>query len=103
MAALEGGGRIALDGTIALLEACSEAYMARVADSIDDLDLFSEEQDDLGAVVLESAHQLLFDPEGRVSLPLELIDHAGLRDQALFPYREYRMLGGVPFERIDVK
>ena len=74
----------------AAIEACSEAYMSRVADSIDDLDLFSEEQDDLGAVVLESAHQLLFDPEGRVSLPLELIDHAGLRNQALFVGRGRR-------------
>ena len=68
----------------AAIEACSEAYMARVADSIEDLDLFSEEQDDFGAVILESAHQLVFDPEGRVSLPTELINHAQLQAQVLF-------------------
>lgn len=68
----------------AAVEACSEAYMERIAASIDDLDLFSEEQDDLNAVLLESAHQLSFDPEGRVMLPAELIEHAQLADQALF-------------------
>ena len=33
----------------------------------------------------------------------EVFGAVGLKDQALFPYREYRMLGGVPFERVDVK
>ncbi len=66
------------------IEACSESFMARVADSIDELALFSDEQDDFIVTILENAHQLGFDPEGRTSLPAELIAHAGITDQALF-------------------
>lgn len=76
--------------TAPAIEACGESFMARVAESIDDLALFSEEQDDLNVVLLESTHQIGFDPEGRVSLPAELIEHAGITDQALFVGRGHR-------------
>lgn len=33
----------------------------------------------------------------------EVFGAVGLRDSGLFPYNNYRMLGGVPFEKIDVK
>ena len=48
------------------VEACDEAFMARLSASLDDLDMFSDEQDDLAAIVLENAHALNFDTEGRV-------------------------------------
>ena len=60
------------------LEASGEAFIERVAASLDDLDMFSDEQDDLAAVILENAYSLPFDPEGRVILPKDLVDHAGL-------------------------
>lgn len=66
------------------IEVCSEAFMQRLADSIDELALFSDEHEDLQAILLESAHPLPFDPEGRVVLPPELMDHAGLAEEALF-------------------
>ena len=66
------------------IEACSEAFMKRLSASLDDLDMFSDEQDDLAAIVLESAHTLNFDPEGRISLPEDLSEHAGIGSDALF-------------------
>ncbi len=66
------------------IEVCGEAFMTRVAESVDDLDLFSDEQDDMASVILESAHALPFDPEGRVVLPAELLDHAGMSGEAMF-------------------
>jgi MraZ protein len=66
------------------VEACGEAFMTQLAESIDSLDMFSDDQDDLASIVLESAHQLPFDPEGRVVLPAELLDHAGMFGEALF-------------------
>jgi MraZ protein len=74
----------------AALEACGEAFMARLSASLDDLDMFSDEQDDLAAIVLENAQPLSFDPEGRVTLPKELADHAGISDQIAFVGRGAR-------------
>jgi MraZ protein len=72
------------------IEACGEAFMKQLADSIDNLDMFSDDQDDLASIVLESAHQLPFDPEGRVVLPAELVEHAGISGEALFVGRGAR-------------
>lgn len=73
------------------LEACDEAFMGRVAESLEDLDMFSDEQDDLASVILENAHALPFDPEGRIVLPPELRDYAGIDGQAVFVGRGGRM------------
>lgn len=72
------------------IEACGEDFMTRLAESLDDLDMFSDDQDDLASVLLESAHPLPFDPEGRVVLPADLLDHAGLEGQAFFVGRGAR-------------
>ena len=74
------------------LEACSEEFLIRITNSIDDHhDLFSDEQDDLTAIILESAHFLAFDPEGRIVLPPELREHAGITSEALFVGRGDRV------------
>lgn len=70
--------------TAAAIEGCSEEFMSRVSESISELDLFSEEQDDLASILLSSAHALPFDPEGRVILPDVLIQHAKLDAEAAF-------------------
>ena len=96
------------------LEGTDEAFMQRVTDSLEsNVDLFSEEQDDLASITLEYTFKLAFDPEGRVSLPAELCEHAGLKGEALFIgrgsrfqiwspelYREHR---GGAFERAKAK
>lgn len=70
-------------------EACGEDFMARLSDSLEDLPMFSEEQDDL-SVILESAHRLSFDPEGRVMLPKEVLKTTGITGQVLFVGRGQR-------------
>ena len=72
------------------VEACGEAFMARLSASLDDLDMFSDEQDDLAAIVMESAHALNFDTEGRVQLPREIVEHAGISLEAVFVGRGAR-------------
>ncbi len=72
------------------VEACDEAYMTRVAHSLEDLSMYSQDQDDLASMLLENAHQLSFDPEGRIVLPEELISHAGIDGEALFVGRGLR-------------
>ena len=73
------------------LEGAGESFMRRLADSLEgNLDLFSDAQEELAAITLESTHALAFDPEGRVSLPDELRAHAGLVDHALFVGRGSR-------------
>jgi MraZ protein len=74
---------------VAAIEACNEAFMERLSKSLDDLDLFSEEQDD-AALILETAHLLSFDPEGRVVLPEELLSHADISKDVLFVGRGAR-------------
>jgi MraZ protein len=73
------------------IEACGEDFMARISASLDDLDMFSDEQDELASVIMENAHPLTFDPEGRVVLPPELLEHAGIAEQALFVGRGTRL------------
>ncbi len=73
------------------IEGADEVFMQRLADSLEgNLDLFSEDQEDLAAITLESAYQLAFDPEGRVTLPRDLCAHAGIDGEALFVGRGSR-------------
>lgn len=66
------------------LEACDEQFMTRLSQSLDDLDMFSDEQDDLASVILANAHELSFDSEGRIMMPKELAAHAGLKAEVVF-------------------
>ena len=66
------------------LEACDEEFMSRLSRSLDDLYLFSDDQDDLASVILANACELSFDPEGRIVLPPELTDYADIKGEALF-------------------
>ncbi|MBI1776966.1 MAG: division/cell wall cluster transcriptional repressor MraZ [Proteobacteria bacterium] len=67
-----------------VIEACGMDRMERIAKSLDRLDLFSDEQDDLATTVLADAQQLAFDPEGRITLPQDLAAHAVIADTAMF-------------------
>jgi MraZ protein len=69
---------------VAAIEACGEDFMSRLSESLEDMDLFSDEHDDLASVILGNAHPLPFDPEGRVVLPEELLDFAGISGDVLF-------------------
>jgi MraZ protein len=66
------------------IECCSHSRMALLSGSLDNLDLFSEEQDDLTATIFADALQLPFDGDGRIILPKKLSDFAHITDRAAF-------------------
>lgn len=60
------------------LEACGMDRMEQLSESVDALDLFSDEQDDLTTSLFADAHQLPLDGDGRIILPTDLAAHAGI-------------------------
>lgn len=66
------------------IEGCGEKFMAQMTDSVEGMLKFSQTQNDMATALLESAHILNFDPEGRVVIPAELIEAAKLDADALF-------------------
>lgn len=73
------------------LEGAGEAFMRRLSESMDDnLDIFSDDHEDMASITLESAYQLSFDSEGRVVLPDELCRHGEISSEALFVGRGSR-------------
>jgi len=72
------------------VEACGEEFIQRIVTSLDDLDLFSDEQDDLASTILENSHQLSYDTEGRIVLPNIILKHANITSEAIFVGRGNR-------------
>ena len=66
------------------IEACGVDRMASLSESLDDMELFSEAQDDLASTIFADAHQLPFDGEGRIVLTPVLAEHAGIADMVAF-------------------
>ena len=67
------------------IEACGATYFRKLTHRLDDsLEMFSPEQDDLLVAILDNAHALPFDPEGRVVMPAELLEMAGIKAEARF-------------------
>lgn len=65
------------------LEGCGDERIEQIAESIDALDAFSEEAENLQTILADSV-RLTVDGDGRVMLPKELIDFAGLDETAMF-------------------
>lgn len=60
-------------------------FFERLSDSIHgDFGLFSDAHEALANATLAESFQLSFDTEGRVTLPRDLLDHAGITDRASF-------------------
>jgi MraZ protein len=68
----------------AAIEACGLDFIERLNDSVSALDLFSDAQDDLAATIFADSQQLSFDPEGRITLPPQMAEHAGITERAAF-------------------
>ncbi len=66
------------------IEGCSMERMQRLCASVDDLDFFSDAQDDLASTIFADSLQLPLDGDGRVILPQSLLDHAGITEFAAF-------------------
>ena len=58
--------------------------MQRLSDSVDQLDLFSEAQDDLTTSIFADAKTLALDGDGRVILPNLLLEHAKINEAIAF-------------------
>lgn len=69
------------------LEACGEARMNQLIERIQQLDEFSEEREIWEEIVFGSAEPLAFDGTGRIMLPRDKLDHAGIVDAATFAGR----------------
>ncbi len=68
----------------AAIEACGIDFMERLNDSMTSLDFFSDAQDDLAATIFADSQQLPFDGDGRIILPGQLAEHAGIAERAAF-------------------
>lgn len=66
------------------LEGFAWSYMQEISRRLENFDLFSEAQDDLAMTVFGDSVQLAFDGEGRIVLPAELIEFAGVVERAAF-------------------
>lgn len=66
------------------IECCSYARMEQLSRSVDDLDVFSDAQDDFTAAIFADAQQIPFDGDGRIVLPKNLLEFAGVEDTAAF-------------------
>jgi MraZ protein len=66
------------------LEGFGMGAMEELCARLDNFDLFSDEQDDLATAIFGEAVQLPFDGEGRIVLPVDLMEHAGIVEQASF-------------------
>lgn len=67
-----------------VIEGCGPAFSQIIDDMLERLDPFSLERDMLASVLIGSSMELMFDADGRVVLPEELRDHAGIKDEATF-------------------
>ena len=66
------------------IEACGINRIEVLNQTIDSLDPYSEARDAFATTILGGCIQLAFDGEGRVILPENLIEFAGLDEQACF-------------------
>ncbi len=66
------------------VEGCSLTRMEDLSNAVDNMDVFSEAQDDMSALLFADARQLSFDSAGRVVIPEDLLEHAGISGEAMF-------------------
>ena len=66
------------------LEACPQNRIEKLSESIDSLNPFEEKRDIFATSVLSESIDLQFDSEGRVSIPIKLLNHAKIKQIMLF-------------------
>ncbi len=66
------------------IEGVSMSRMEQMAMATDKIGLFDSDLDDLTAMLFADARQLAFDVTGRVVIPADMLEHAGIKDSALF-------------------
>lgn len=66
------------------LEGMMMDRMEQLTNVIDGIGVYSQEQQDLAAVLLADSKLMTLDSDGRIILPDELIIHAGISEKAMF-------------------
>lgn len=67
------------------IEGSDISFMEKLSERIhSDFGFFSDENEALATVLLGKATQLGFDPEGRIHIPKDYMEHAGVKDSATF-------------------
>lgn len=67
------------------IEGCLEDLLEKLAAEIEDSnDFFSQNQDDLTNLIFGDAKRFSFDSTGRIVLSEKLLDHANIKDTAVF-------------------
>ncbi len=66
------------------IEGCGMDFMEQLIASVSEIDLFSDEHDDLATTIFSDSLQLPFDGQGRIILPDAFCEHAGITDRAAF-------------------
>ena len=72
------------------LEACDRAFMQRMADSLEQMDIFSDEEDELASIIVAEARRLSIDGDGRILIPPDLNIFAGIEERVTFVGRGAR-------------
>ncbi len=66
------------------LEGCAMSRIEAISERIDALDPFSEEHDAFASTILGGSVQLPFDGEGRIVIPVEMLEGIGIDEEAIF-------------------
>ncbi|MCV6599556.1 MAG: division/cell wall cluster transcriptional repressor MraZ [Alphaproteobacteria bacterium] len=66
------------------LEGWSYSRIEQISESLDNYDVFSEEQDYLTTAIFSESQQLSFDKDGRITLPSTMIEYLGITDKIAF-------------------
>lgn len=66
------------------IEGMTMSRMEQMANATDKMGVFDSELDDLSAMLFADARPLAFDVTGRVVIPADLLEHAGIKDTAVF-------------------
>jgi len=66
------------------VEGAGMDFIEQLGERVNEIDLFSDEQDDIATSLFSDCQPLSMDKEGRVVLPSSLMAHAGITDKACF-------------------
>lgn len=66
------------------IEGMTMSRMERMADATDQMNVFDSKLDELTAMLFADARQLAFDVTGRIVMPSDLLEHAGIKDSVVF-------------------
>lgn len=85
------------------IEGCSISRMNQLSDAVDNMDVFSEKNEDITTLLFASAKELSFDSAGRIIIPADMLKEVGILDTALFVGRgkTFQIWNKTNFENIQ--